>query len=933
MQRYLLPTGARMVGMAVLLTASLCALGQVRRDPAVAGLRDSLPEVTIRGYSDPGSMRQAVRLQRAASLIMDIVPEEAIQRTPDLTVADVTRRVNGLSVTTDHSGQADRTIIRGMDPKYNYTLVNGIKIPSPGDRSRYVPLSLFPADLVQSIEVYKNLDPAMEGDAIGGVVNMVLRNAPERPLFKIRLSTGYDQTFFDQSYLSFDRHVIQRRSPYELHGPGYSATGSDFSRGNLSFRNVQPAPDGLGSVTWGRRFAGSRLGVLLAADYQHIERGVPDYFIPQNNEPQLNNAPGLTDFYRSQYSATLIREGLHSRLDYAIDARNNVAFYEFYASEQDIESRYRVDTSLSQGRTEPGTGRITISDRSREHLQHIYSGTLQGDHFLAGSPGRGLAAGRGAGALEPGAGDGGAIGGLGVDSAGGRGAGGSLRLRWSSAWSVASGLYPDWAELSAGTARIEQPNGSIVQSPLLLDPLTRIWLRNRERDWSNYVYLDYQHPVGDHVLAVGAGGLFREKDRTNFYNSYTFQPAITGAQGQVFTNIYDAQWTNNNGPVNPLGAVNNPNTYTAQEYIGAGYLSVQWKGRRAQWMAGARYEHTTQEFVSAVDPTVSYGKEGSIRYFDYLPSAQLKYRLNDRHVLRASWFRSLSRPALYDVTFYSVQYEDYVEAGNPFLRRARADNADVRWEWYGPAAAGGGSRSSGSQDVLQAGVFYKHITDPYERTLLDAGDELYPIPQQGLAYTPAGVLTAQMRNANDANDYGAEIAATKYLGRFGIQAQYTYTYSRIVQSTKYQTRADPGDPTSDIITVSRDEARPLQGQSPHLANLSVLYTDGQHGWNMRVGGIYTGRRIYSVSGWYSLDYWQRGYTMLDASMEKTLAHGWRIFVKADNLFSTHMTVDLLKRNPDLSTGLVPGQQRADRFTVLQQTYRTAYFAGVQWSWR
>src|ERR1700744_606509 len=136
---------------------------------AAAQQRDSLPEVTIKGYSDPGSVRQAGKLQRAASLIVEILPEEAIQRTPDLTIADVTRRVNGLSVTTDHSGQADRTIIRGMDPKYNYTLVNGIKIPSPGDRSRYVPLSLFPADLVQRVEVYKSLTPDMEGDAIGGV--------------------------------------------------------------------------------------------------------------------------------------------------------------------------------------------------------------------------------------------------------------------------------------------------------------------------------------------------------------------------------------------------------------------------------------------------------------------------------------------------------------------------------------------------------------------------------------------------------------------------------------------------------------------------------------------------------------------------------------------------------------------------------------------
>jgi outer membrane receptor protein involved in Fe transport len=130
--------------------------------------------------------------------------------------------------------------------------------------------------------------------------------------------------------------------------------------------------------------------------------------------------------------------------------------------------------------------------------------------------------------------------------------------------------------------------------------------------------------------------------------------------------------------------------------------------------------------------------------------------------------------------------------------------------------------------------------------------------------------------------------------------------------------------------VTRDESRPLQGQSTHLANLSVLYTDARHGWNMRVGGVYTGRRIYSVSGWYGLDYWQRGYTIFDASVDKSLGRGFRVFVKADNLLNTRMTVDLLKPNADFASGLVPGQERADRFTVMRQTDRESYFIGVQW---
>lgn len=826
--------------------------------------RDSLPEVTIKGYTDGGSLHNAIHLQQTAVSIIDIIPEEAIQRTADLSIADVTRRVNGLSVTTDNTGQSSHTIIRGIDPKYNYTLVDGIKIPSPGDRSRYVPLSLFPADLVQRVEVYKNLTPDMEGDAIGGVVNMVLRNAPQDPFLKIRLTSGYNQTFFNSSYLSFNDHVVQQKSPYELHGPAYQAAGTDFTRDNLSFRHRQPAPDLLAGLTTGKRFFHQRLGILLAADYQDIKRGSSNFFIPQNSEPLLNNAPGLTNFYRNQYSETIIREGFHARLDYDLNPRNHIGLYQVYASQQDIESRYRVDTNLNQARTIPGTGRITISDRSRIHLQHLYNASLRGDHQL-----------------DP-----------------------HLSLKWITAWSVATGLYPDWSELSAGTARLEEAGGQITQLPLLLNPLTRIWLRNKETDRSAYLYLEEHRTLGKHELWIDAGGLYRNKQRDNFYNDYIFQPAITSSTGQPFVDIYHAQWTNDNGPQNPLGAVANPNTYTARENIGAAYLSLRWKGKRTDWTGGLRYEDTRQSFVSSVDPTVSYGKEGSIRYHHLLPSLQLKYRLTDRQQLRSSWFRSLSRPALYDVTFYSVEYEDYREAGNPFLRPARADNIDLRYEWY-----------PGGLDLLQAGLFYKHIADPYERTLLNTNDELYPIPSPGLPYTPAGELTAQMRNAPAANTYGAELSFTKYFGRLGFQAEYTYIYSRIHQPAKFKTREDPSDPSSNLITVTRVESRPLQGQSPHLANLSLLYQDNKKGWNARISGIYTGRRIYSVSGWYGLDYWQRSYLVLDASVEKKVGKHLQVFAKANNLFNTVTTVDLLTPN---------------RTTVMRQVDRPVYYIGMQW---
>jgi outer membrane receptor for ferrienterochelin and colicin len=65
-----------------------------------------------------------------------------------------------------------------MDKRYNYTLVNGVKIPSPDNKHRYVPLNLFPSELLDRVEVSKSLTADMEGDATGGVINMLMKDAP-----------------------------------------------------------------------------------------------------------------------------------------------------------------------------------------------------------------------------------------------------------------------------------------------------------------------------------------------------------------------------------------------------------------------------------------------------------------------------------------------------------------------------------------------------------------------------------------------------------------------------------------------------------------------------------------------------------------------------------------------------------------------------------
>ena len=88
-------------------------------------------------------------------------------------------------------------MIRGMDARYNYTTIDGVKIPSPDYKNSYVPMDIFPSEMVERLEVIKTLTPDMEGDAIGGAMNLVLKQAPDNFIFDANVATGFDQNLLN----------------------------------------------------------------------------------------------------------------------------------------------------------------------------------------------------------------------------------------------------------------------------------------------------------------------------------------------------------------------------------------------------------------------------------------------------------------------------------------------------------------------------------------------------------------------------------------------------------------------------------------------------------------------------------------------------------------------------------------------------------------
>ncbi|MDR1937945.1 MAG: TonB-dependent receptor, partial [Tannerellaceae bacterium] len=97
-------------------------------------------EVTIYAGNTQNTDLAVRNMERNAATILNIISAKAIEISPDMTVANVIQRVSGVSIERNNSGDGQYAILRGMDKRYNYTLVNGIKIPSPDNKNRFIPL-------------------------------------------------------------------------------------------------------------------------------------------------------------------------------------------------------------------------------------------------------------------------------------------------------------------------------------------------------------------------------------------------------------------------------------------------------------------------------------------------------------------------------------------------------------------------------------------------------------------------------------------------------------------------------------------------------------------------------------------------------------------------------------------------------------------------
>jgi len=180
-----------------------------------------------------GQMK-AINQQLASTVIMNVVSSARIQELPDANAAESLGRLPGVSITRV-GGEGTRVVIRGLAPKYNAIMIDGVRMASSDPNERSTDLSMISSNSLDGIEVLKTVTADKDADVLGGTVNFKLREAARgRPGPGIQLLVQGGYTGLPDAQHQFDNYKVVP----SLEGRFFKEHLGLFLQANLEQRNL-----------------------------------------------------------------------------------------------------------------------------------------------------------------------------------------------------------------------------------------------------------------------------------------------------------------------------------------------------------------------------------------------------------------------------------------------------------------------------------------------------------------------------------------------------------------------------------------------------------------------------------------------------------------------------------------------------------------------
>ena len=719
-----------------------------------------LKEVTVTAVERRNTDAAMIQVAKNSPVIVSNVSAQEIARTQDTNAGEVIRRVPGVSLIDDKF-----VMVRGLSQRYNNVWVNGGAVPSSEADSRAFSFDIIPSSQIDNLTIVKSPSAEYPADYSGGFIIVNTKEIPAENNFTLSVGGNWNtaSAFKDFSYSK---------------GSGTDFLGFDNGLRSLNGginASLKPQLDANGNPVGD--YATSLLGNHLNNDWN-----------VKNKKPwgDLKLAASLN--HRWMLGGRTL--GMLAALNYTNEYRtytnmeNNL--YGIYDAVNDKPNylRHSVDDQYNNNVRLGAMLNFTFLSKDGNHkyqLKNIFNQLATSRYTWRDGVSAQSNLERSAeyyyrsrttynGQLT------------------GKHTFTSDALDWSIGYAYANRHLPDRRRYL-----IDDALESGVYALSTGNDISREWTQLDEHILSLGINDKHHFKFGNFEpdLQVGAYGEYRSRQyqtRNFIYNwnvsdnnmpsdfRHSDLPTLLSNEANMG---YDKLYL--------LEEKQMRNNYRGHNTLGAGYLAMSLPFGKLGIHAGVRFEHNDMELISN---TRDYEKSETSRHYktdDIFPSLNTTYKISDQHQVRLSYGRSINRPEFREVSssvYYDFDLASNVQ-GNTELKNCYVDNLDLRYEWY-PSRG----------ELISLAVFYKHFDSPIEWT-----------------YTVAGGtdLIYSYKNAKSANNYGVELDIRKNLAFLGLK-DFSWSFNGALIKSKVQ-----------FEKGSKEENRPMQGQSPYLINTGIFY--------------------------------------------------------------------------------------------------------------
>jgi TonB-dependent receptor len=701
----------------------------------------------------------AINEQRVSENILNVQTDVQIQSLPNANIADAVGRMPGVTLQRNE-GEGQYVQIRGTEPRLSNTTIDGVLVPGPDPEVRQVDLDTIPADLVGSVAINKTLSANQDGDAIGGSVDLRIKQATsDRPTLTFEDQDGY--TPIDNGRKAF---LID------------SSAGMRFG------------PD-------------KRWGVMLGYSYDYNGRGIDDV----EPVPDLDGSGNITfdKLYVQQYLYDRTRYGMAGALDYKLNEGSDLYAHGLFSNFRDYGQKYAYQLKAGKKdayHTSVRRPNLQIADLALGG-NHVFNRSFLRYQIAAAHSRFGGAAG------NPGAAFGGSNG---KDCAY---AAGPSEYRPQFTCDVAGNPIFDPDNYSLQTIDLTfgqatqlnlQASGAIGINYHLGSHTSTLEFGGQIRN--EHKGQDAYSPEYDSINGPGLTPYLGTFTNKHFYDGSYYLGPVTSFSlltGDLAAN--PGNYALDEGTTHLQSDASN---YNLQERISAGYImNTLDLSSRLHLQTGLRIEATNTSdtgYLVVNDANGNYvsttPEKGSGSYVNPLPSVQLRYTFDGNADIRAVYGRGISRPDPYQLVPYITEDQSTdpytIGIGNTGLVAEHANDFDILFEKYLPSVG-----------MIQGGYFYKQISRPIYQQ-----QSIIPATGSPLSQAYAGNLVLQYVNGDHAHVQGVELAYQQHLTYLPgvlrdarIDANLTYTGSKNYNLT------------------GRTDSPALVGQAPLSWNIGPSY--------------------------------------------------------------------------------------------------------------